>query len=67
MKKKLIIGAAVLILILLGGLFWFRSAYIQIGGTWFSRSEEILDLREIPLSAADFEALRAELPGSEIL
>ncbi len=67
MKKKLTIGAIVLILAIIGGLFWFRSAYIQIGGEWFSRSEEVLDLRQVPMSASDYEEIRAELSGSEIL
>ena len=67
MKKKVTIAVIVLILAAVGGILWFRSAYIQVGGQWFSRSAETLDLRGLPLAAADYEAVRSELSGTEIL
>jgi len=66
-KKKVTIAVIVLILAAAGGLCWFRSAHIQIGGEWFSRTESPLDLRSLPLAASDYEHLRQELPGVEIL
>ena len=67
MKKKVYLRIALAILILALGLFWFFTSHIFVGGKWFSRLDKILDVTEIPLSAQDYENLRAELPDTLVL
>lgn len=67
MNKKPFLSIALVILILALGLIWFFTSHISVGGQWFSRWDKILDLREIPLSAQDYNELQAELPETLLL
>ena len=70
MKKKAILLAAVVLLALagFGGYrIWYQNAHIFVGDTVYEKDTAVLDLRGQEISAANYEALKTQLPESEIL
>ena len=65
MKKKPLIIAAVLIL-LLAGFFGFRSSYIVVNGNVFPRNAAELDLRDKALTVEEYDQISAALPDCQI-
>ncbi len=70
LKKKVLIPALVLAVLLLAGALGFviymETQYIQAAGDWVKRDSTTLDLRGKPLTAEEYGALSGELPGCTI-
>lgn len=66
-KKVLPVLILVLAAAVAAGFFWFRSNYILVDGTVYSRELQVLDLRQEEVSVSRYETLREALPQCRIL
>lgn len=71
MKKKLIIVTAALLILgfagFMGYRMWYQNTHIFVENAVYKKDTAQLDLRGQEISAAHYEALKAQLPDCEIL
>lgn len=71
MKKKIIILAGVILVLILaavGGYHaWYQNSHIFVEDAVYPKDAQTLDLRGTRISAAHYEAVREQLPDCEIL
>ena len=61
----LIVLAAALLAV--GIAVWFLLTHVWVAGTFYSRNADVLDLRFVDVTTADYDKLRKKAPNSEIL
>lgn len=66
MKKKLIIGAAAVLLAVLIGICWYQNTHVFVEGTAYSKTAQSLDLRGTGISVEHYETLQELLPECDI-
>ena len=69
MKQSAKIALILVLALLVGGgaLVWYCSTHVTVEGTAYAKDLEFLDLRGTVLTVEEFDDLRAEMPGCEIL
>lgn len=66
MKKKQWIALVAVLLVILAGIWGYRSAHVFVEGTAYPKNAQTLDLRGKGVSANHYEALKQQLPNCAI-